>query len=68
MTGDRLVVSQPATSLKPASLVLLKLDGTELATLNLPADPLPANLAIAGSQILVGTVDGRIHRIETAAR
>jgi outer membrane protein assembly factor BamB len=67
MTRDRLVVSQPATSLKPASLVLLKLDGTELATLNLPADPLPANLAIASSQILVGTVDGRMHRIETAA-
>jgi outer membrane protein assembly factor BamB len=66
MTSDHIVMTQPATQNKPGSLVLMTADGTELATAELPADPQPASLAIAGKFLVVGTMDGTMHRFTTS--
>jgi hypothetical protein len=67
MTPDRLVVTMPpgGPGTKPSAVWLMTHDGTVLAEAELPADPLPGCLAIAGSTVVVGTVDGVIHRFST---
>jgi outer membrane protein assembly factor BamB len=67
MTPDRIVVTMPkgGPGPKPPAVWLTAADGAVLAEAELPADPLPACLAIAGGQIVVGTVDGCIHRFST---
>jgi hypothetical protein len=67
MTPDRIVVTMPkgGPGGRPPAVWLMAADGAVLAEAELPADPLPACLAIAGGQIVVGTVDGCIHRFST---
>ncbi|MGA2502165.1 MAG: PQQ-binding-like beta-propeller repeat protein, partial [Tepidisphaeraceae bacterium] len=69
LTPDRVVVAEPAMAggnpHPPAALWLLTADGSELAKIDLPADPIPGNLAIAGTDIVVGTGDGGIHCFST---
>ncbi|GDY12475.1 hypothetical protein LBMAG53_13530 [Planctomycetota bacterium] len=69
LTPDRIVVALPFTrysnSYKIAVLRLIGFDGTVVAEAPLPADPLPGSLAVAGTDIVVGTVDGGFHRFTT---
>lgn len=69
LTPDRIVAALPFTrhsnSYKIAVLRLIGFDGTVLAEAPLPADPQPGSLAICGTDIVVGTVDGGFHRFST---
>jgi len=67
MTPDRAVLTVAANPLRkePPAIWLMAADGAVLAEAELPADPLPGCLAIAGKQVVVGTVDGRIHSFST---
>jgi hypothetical protein len=65
-TPDRLVVACPrGRPDQSPKLLLLAADGSELAVAELPADPIRGNLAIAGTDVYVGTVDGGVHRFST---
>jgi hypothetical protein len=50
---------------EPPAVWLMDATGALLAEAELPADPLPGCLAIAGKQIVVGTINCRIHRFST---
>jgi outer membrane protein assembly factor BamB len=65
MTPDLIVAALPFIYSNSAILRLIGFDGTVLAEVPLPADPIPGSLAIAGTDIVVGTVDGRFHRFTT---
>jgi hypothetical protein len=67
MTPDRIVLTMPRVSQgsKPPAIWLMAADGAVLAEAELPADPLPGGLAIAGTRIVVVTTDGGIHRVST---
>jgi outer membrane protein assembly factor BamB len=67
MTPDRVVLTVAANPLRkePPAVWLMDATGALLAEAELPADPLPGCLAIAGKQIVVGTINCRIHRFST---
>jgi hypothetical protein len=66
-TGEFSMGSSAGLREETPAVWLMDADGAVLAEAELAVDPLPGCLAIAGSDVVVGTVDGGVHRFATVA-